>query len=102
MKGGIKDNETSLHAALRELEEESGIKAQAPNLDIGQASIGSGDWHFFAFEIEGLPEQWDHKTHDDYGHVFSFFWHPLLADLDDEWHPQFHDALAVIRSSLTL
>lgn len=100
VKGGIEDNEASLRAALRELEEESGIKAKAAFSDLGQASIGSAVWHFFAFETDGLPDHWDHKTHDDFGHVFSFFWHPLVADLDAEWHPQFHEAFAVIRGLL--
>lgn len=100
VKGGIEGNETSLHAALRELEEESGIKAEAPILNIGRASVGSAVWHFLAFEIDGIPEHWDHKTHDDFGHVFSFFWHPLAADLDGEWHLQFHETFAVIRGSL--
>ncbi|HVM37935.1 MAG TPA: NUDIX domain-containing protein [Sphingomicrobium sp.] len=102
VKGTIEEGEPGRQAAIRELREESGITTDRQLLDLGQALIGaqSALWHFFAVEVEGLPESWEHQTDDDFGHVFSFFWHPVADDLDEEWHPRFHDALRIIRLSL--
>jgi 8-oxo-dGTP pyrophosphatase MutT (NUDIX family) len=99
VKGGINDGESPSEAALRELEEESGIVASPDPVEVGEVRIGSNVWHFFAVKAEGVPDRWDYQTRDDFGHVFSFFWHPLGKDLDEEWHPQFHRALEVIRRS---
>jgi len=100
VKGSIEDDETALEAATRELEEESGIVAAGDVLDLGEAPIGSSVWHLFALRVTDLPERWDHRTRDDFGHTFAFFWHPLSHDLGDDWHPQFHEALQMIRRSL--
>lgn len=97
VKGSIEKGETAPDAAIRELKEESGITAACGLIDLGQASIGSAVWHFFTVRLEGLPHRWEHQTQDDFGHVFSFFWHPLAEDLNEEWHPHFHEALAAIR-----
>jgi 8-oxo-dGTP pyrophosphatase MutT (NUDIX family) len=103
VKGTIGEGEPRRQAAIRELREESGITTDRQLLDLGQARIGeqSAVWHFFAVDVEGLPESWEHHTEDDFGHVFSFFWHPLEDDLDEGWHPQFRDALRMIRLSLS-
>jgi hypothetical protein len=73
-------------------------------LTLGKAPIGkpAAVWHFFAVEVGGLPLHWEHQTEDDDGHAFAFFWHPLTEDLDQDWHPMFHEALRVIRRSLPL
>lgn len=47
-----------------------------------------------------LADAWSHHTADDGGHVFRFFWHPLDELPNEEWHPIFRDALAVIRQRL--
>ena len=98
VKGGIQENETVPDAAIRELEEESGIRIVSGLRELGDAPIGSTVWHFVAVEAEALPDRWEHQTKDDCGHVFSFFWHPLGEDLDEEWHPAFHEAVEVIRN----
>jgi hypothetical protein len=49
---------------------------------------------------EGLPDCWEHPTLDNFSHLFSFFWHPLSDDLDEQWHAQFHETFQVIRRRL--
>jgi 8-oxo-dGTP pyrophosphatase MutT (NUDIX family) len=104
VKGSIEAGEAAPQAAIRELQEESGIKVDTDLLNLGEALIGeqSTVWHFFAVEVEGLPQGWEHRTTDDFGHIYSFFWHPLANDLNEDWHPQFHEAIEMIRRSLPL
>ena len=100
VKGTIEEGESPAQAAIRELAEESGIATVTGMVGLGEALIGSTLWHFFSVTTECLPDRWEHRTQDDFGHVFSFFWHPLAEDLNEEWHPQFRDALEVIRRSV--
>lgn len=100
VKGTIEHGEAAIDAAIRELREESGVLAANSPVSLGEVLINSTLWHFFAVRAEELPHRWEHQTQDDCGHVFSFFWHPLAKDLDDEWHFQFHDALIAMRRAL--
>ena len=99
VKGTIEEGEPAAQAARRELREESGIRVAARLIELGRTPIGEEGtvWHFFAAEGRGLPLSWDHRTEDDHGHVFLFFWHPLADDLDEDWHPPFHEALEAVR-----
>ena len=103
VKGTIEPDEPASASAVRELLEESGICAGQGLVDLGEFPVGEASvWHFFALQRNDLPDRWDHRTEDDFDHVFSFFWHPLDEGLDEDWHPQFHDALAIMRRSLPL
>lgn len=94
VKGTVKPGEPPSIAAARELKEESGLILAAPLIFLGVHQIGvpRQDWHFYQGWSSGLPETWHHQTEDDFGHVFSFFWHPIETPLDDAWHPVFHEA----------
>jgi len=94
VKGTIENGEAPLDAARRELLEESGLEAPVRLLFMGTRTIGhtQQQWHFFEWFAEGLPDMWFYLSEDDFGHTFSFFWHPLDDPLNDEWHPVFHEA----------
>ncbi|OLP58821.1 hypothetical protein BJF93_18220 [Xaviernesmea oryzae] len=98
VKGTIEPGEAPLRAAARELWEESGLTMQSDPIDLGTCRIINCNtlWHVFAWRADDLPEAWHHDTQDDGGQRFSFFWHPLESQLDDDWHPIFHEAYAFI------
>jgi 8-oxo-dGTP pyrophosphatase MutT (NUDIX family) len=101
VKGTIQNNEGPQTAALRELYEESGILDADVIADLGVwDSAFNGDvWSFHLVRTNSmLPDQWEHRTKDDGGHTFIFFWHPLRSDLGDEAHPVYRKALDYVRS----
>jgi 8-oxo-dGTP pyrophosphatase MutT (NUDIX family) len=96
VKGTIKSGENPLDAARRELREESGLNAPSALISLGIQVIGGNRqrWYFFEWISTGIPDAWSHQTEDNHGHTFLFFWHPLDLQLDNEWHPIFHEAFA--------
>lgn len=102
VKGTIKRGEQPVQAAERELVEESGIVLTAPLRPLGAEKIGQNRvlWHFFAYHSMNLPDIWRHKTADDCGHIFEFFWHPFDAPLNADWHADYHDAFNVFANRL--
>ena len=102
VKGTVEKEESIPDAALRELKEESGIRAASiiRNLGSWQATDNEQTWHFFICEVPKLPNTWKHFTKDDGGHEFSFFWHPLKEPTSSEWHPIFVKALRFIKSHI--
>jgi 8-oxo-dGTP pyrophosphatase MutT (NUDIX family) len=103
VKGTIEPGETAACAAVRELEEESGLVPTKQMDFLGVCQIGKPQrgWHFFQYLSSGLPDTWTHKTADDGGHTFAFFWQPLGAPLDKTWHPIFHQAFAFFAPRVT-
>jgi len=103
VKGTIDPEEDPADAVCRELFEESGLVAtKNPKLLlVDHASIDHNTWYFFHCKVpQPIPETWDHQALDDSGHIFSFFWHPIEAGLDEAWHPVFHRAFEVLEPKL--
>lgn len=102
VKGGIKQGESLASACVRELQEESGVRAQVvKQLGVWEAGFKKQQWGFCLMHYEGvLPDTWDFATKDDGGHIFSFFWQPLNSSLDDSWNAVTKRAFQYIKSSL--
>jgi 8-oxo-dGTP pyrophosphatase MutT (NUDIX family) len=101
VKGGIERGEDARAAALRELEEESGISGATIAKDLGTWNSGHHG-HVWSLQLctylPGLPETWTHHCEDDGGHDLRFFWHPVHERADESWEPQFQRALEAIRA----
>ena len=100
VKGGIEPGETVRAAALRELEEESGISDAGIAHDLGPWESGHKD-HVWSLQLctytPLLPERWVHHCEDDGGHDLEFFWHDVRERPGDSWRPQYRRALETIR-----
>jgi 8-oxo-dGTP pyrophosphatase MutT (NUDIX family) len=100
VKGGIEPGETVRAAALRELEEESGLAETGILEDLGTLDSGD-DGHVWSLQLcafpRNLPETWTHHCPDDGGEDYRFFWHDLHQSPAANWKPQFQRALAAIR-----
>ncbi|TNF35360.1 MAG: NUDIX domain-containing protein [Gammaproteobacteria bacterium] len=102
VKGNIKKGELLEHACIRELEEESGIQAQAvKQLGVWDSNFKQQIWGFCLMHYEGiLPDNWEFKTNDDGGHIFSFFWQPLNSPLNEGWNELYKNAFQYIRNAV--
>jgi 8-oxo-dGTP pyrophosphatase MutT (NUDIX family) len=97
VKGTIEASETVQYAAERELLEESGIIGTAIEyLGAAQMSEPEQEWHFVLCQVGPLPDAWTHRTGDEGGLDFEFFWYPIGQEPDETWHPLFKQALAFI------
>jgi 8-oxo-dGTP pyrophosphatase MutT (NUDIX family) len=100
VKGGIEPGENAPDAALRELEEESGIVDTAIARDLGTWN-SEHNGHVWSLQLctfsPRLPETWTHYCADDGGHDLRFFWHDLTGQSTDHWGPQYQRALKEIR-----
>lgn len=100
VKGRIEPGENARAAALRELEEESGISGTGIVEDLG---TWNSEHHGHVWSLQlctfkpRLPDQWTHHCVDDGGFDFSFFWHDVNAEAGEGWAPQYRRALAAIR-----
>jgi 8-oxo-dGTP pyrophosphatase MutT (NUDIX family) len=103
VKGTIEEGEMRAAAALRELEEESGIRAAAVERDLGvwESQFKEQAWSFHLCSVDKpLPDEWVHRTPDGGGLDFHFFWHPLASEPGDDWRPVFRRAFVFVRESL--
>jgi 8-oxo-dGTP pyrophosphatase MutT (NUDIX family) len=103
VKGSIEPGETPPQAALRELEEESGIAQSVAVRHLGLRLSGCNAqiWSFHEISVNhALPQTWLHHTADNGGQVFRFFWHPVSEPASAQWHPVFAGALGFIRRHL--
>jgi 8-oxo-dGTP pyrophosphatase MutT (NUDIX family) len=102
VKGGINKGEHLESACIRELEEESGIQAQAvKQLGTWEANFKNQVWGFCLMHYEGiLPDTWEFETMDDGGHIFNFSWQPLNSTPDDNWNEVSKNAFQYIKNAL--
>jgi 8-oxo-dGTP pyrophosphatase MutT (NUDIX family) len=100
VKGGIEPGEDARSAALRELEEESGISNVSIARDLGTWSSGH-DGHVWSLQLctyaPDLPASWTHHCVDDGGQDLTFFWHDVHGEPGSGWSEQHLRALAAIR-----
>jgi len=102
VKGSLEPREDAAQATLRELCEESGICNAEIVSFLGTFRVDdpNQEWHAFLCSTGPLPDTWLHSTEDSGGHDFSFFWHPLEQEPDDNWHAIFKQAIGFIRKML--
>ena len=103
VKGTIERDESAQQTAIRELREEAGLLNAVITGDLGTWETGYQDqiWSFHLCSIDTqLPDAWDYFTFDDGGHLFSFFWHPIDAELAEDWHEVFRGAITFVREAL--
>jgi 8-oxo-dGTP pyrophosphatase MutT (NUDIX family) len=102
VKGTIDTGESDETAALRELREESGVEATIERrLGSWDASFENQVWALLVCSpTRMLPDGWTHRTQDDSGHDFRFFWHPLHQELTDDHYPVYRRALQSIAARL--
>lgn len=100
VKGGIEPGETVRAAALRELQEESGIVETGIAADLGTWDSGHRG-HVWSLQLcpfpRRLPETWTHYCADDGGHDLRFFWHDMSKQPGENWKEQYRRALEAIR-----
>ena len=103
MKGTVETGEAPADAALRELQEESGIVTSEKPRDLGKSKgIEQGEsWHFYLCKAPSLPDTWEFETKHDHGLTFRFFWHPLDEYINEgQWHPCFVRAIRFAQNKI--
>lgn len=110
-KGTIEPGEPPDEAAIRELEEESGLRLADPRpigtwhrpWEPGYAAPQL--WHLFTFEAPpGLPEAWDHAAEGspaEAGLIFSYRWVALTPALLPAMRPVFAPVVEIILAAQT-
>ena len=108
-KGRIDPGEPPSQAAIRELEEESGLLLEAPvHLKTvtrrftppESSDVVNETWHLFRFEApDGLPETWVHHAVDE-DMEYAYRWVPIDPDLPGRLHPYFSDLAQYVWSAL--
>lgn len=100
VKGTIEAGETPQEAAVRELREEAGFDSRVV-ADLGEwnSSYMGQVWSLsLCVPLCTLPENWVHRTSDDGGHDFRFFWHSLAEKPLSGWHEDYVKVLDRLRA----
>ena len=111
-KGTIEENEGIEAAALRELEEESGLALNCNPRVIGKwtrivqggrqqaGPLEANEWHVAILQTAAdLPNRWVHSAQGspaEEGLLFEFYWLPVDQDLPTRLHPLFEDVAKMI------
>lgn len=119
-KGTVEPGEDAEAAALRELEEESGLTPRSVRvvrkLRVHQAVVRAGPaagprigrlknqhWHLFLMEPTALlADAWNHIARgsmEERGLCFRYRWLPLDDHASDALHPHFHPCLRALLSA---
>lgn len=102
VKGGIEPNESLADACRRELFEESGLHAE-PGRMLGKLEVRPGElWGFVLMDCRHavFENQWSHRTGDDGGLTFNFYWRPLAKPPGTQWHSTFVAAVGFLQQRL--
>jgi 8-oxo-dGTP pyrophosphatase MutT (NUDIX family) len=100
VKGTVERDESVLEAAVRELQEESGLSGVSHVTSLGDWVPGfeGQTWHLELFAADRqVPDTWQFNTSDDGGRLFRFFWHPLQAPPGANWHAVYQSAMVEVR-----
>jgi 8-oxo-dGTP pyrophosphatase MutT (NUDIX family) len=100
VKGGLEPGENVRAAALRELEEESGIGDSGVVADLGTWESGHRGqvWSLQLCTFpRPMPESWTHHCAEDGGYDFRLFWHDMDQAPGEGWKEHYRRALEAIR-----
>ncbi len=104
VKGTIDPGEDYADAALRELHEESGITDARIKTFVEEVHFKEEQqtWHIFICEADIRRENWSHTALEGDGneYEFSFFWHKLHNNTNDEWHHTFCSVLQIVKEHI--
>jgi 8-oxo-dGTP pyrophosphatase MutT (NUDIX family) len=99
VKGSIEPGESPEAAAVREMQEEAGVAVHAVR-SLGTLEPVEGQrWSLTLCEaLHPLADRWVHRTADDGGHEFRFFWQGLSAPLSAQWALPYQAVVAYLRA----
>ncbi len=98
VKRGVEAGETPAAATLRELREESGVAGRDPVPLAVRDDVHPGErWHLVAVRSGPLPDRWVHRTADDGGQGFAFFWQ-VEGDPEEGFDARYRRVLACLRT----
>ena len=101
VKGTVEVGESPAAAALRELHEEAGVRAEIVGaMGTSTAIVQGSVWHMFRCRTKQLPERWTRHTADGGGLNFAFEWWPLGQGPGSDWQSAFARALDFVAVAL--
>ena len=107
-KGRIDPGESPAVAAMRELEEESGLRLDSPShlktvtrqfVRPDTSEVVDETWHLFHFPAPpGVLEYWTHHAVDE-EMDYAYRWLPIDSDLPSRLHDYFSDLAAYLEAA---